>query len=376
LIETSEPRFSVEALAYDPVPTMMPGSLPILHGRGSSENIPNRFEKIELQPDGDYLDAEEAVAPATVFYRDSSRSIIASNDSPDVGFEKSINAYRGCEHGCIYCYARPTHEWLGFSPGLDFETKIMVKENAAQLLRAELASPRWEPTTLSMSGVTDCYQPGERRFRLTRECLEVLREFRNPVGVITKNHLVTRDIDLLADMAKQSLAMAMISITTLDAELARKMEPRTSSPRRRLEAVRALANAGVPVGVMVAPTIPGLTDHEIPTILAAAADAGATTAGYVPVRLPFAVKDLFERWLSDHFPDRKEKVLNRIRSLRGGKLNDANFMTRMRGEGVWADQLKSMFKLAKRRAGLDGPFPSLTTEAFRRPTGGQLELWK
>ncbi len=353
----------------------MDRSLPVLHGRGTSGNVANRFEKIELEPDGDYLDAEEAIAPATVFYRDSSRSIIASNDSPDVGFEKSINAYRGCEHGCIYCYARPTHEWLGFSPGLDFETKIMVKENAAQLLRAELASARWEPTTLAMSGVTDCYQPAERRFRLTRACLEVLREFRNPVGVITKNHLVTRDIDLLSEMAKQNLAMAMISITTLDTELARKMEPRTSSPRRRLEAIRALAAAGVPVGVMVAPIIPGLTDHEIPTILAAAAAAGATTAGYIPVRLPFAVKDLFERWLADHFPDRKEKVLNRIRSLRGGKLNDANFVTRMRGEGIWADQLKSMFKLAKRRAGLDGPFPSLSTAEFRKPEGGQLELW-
>ena len=352
-------------------------SLPLIQGRGSSGNLANRFEKIELEPDGDYLDAEEAIAPATVFYRDSSRSIIASNDSPDVGFEKSINAYRGCEHGCIYCYARPTHEWLGFSPGLDFETKIMVKENAAQLLRAELASPRWEPTTLSMSGVTDCYQPGERRFKLTRACLEVLREFRNPVGVITKNHLVTRDIDLLAEMAKENLAMAMISITTLDADLARKMEPRTSSPRRRLEAVRALVAAGIPVGVMVAPVIPGLTDHEIPGILEAAAEAGATTAGYVPVRLPFAVKDLFERWLADHFPDRKEKVLNRIRSLRGGKLNDANFVTRMRGEGIWAEQIKTVFDLAKRKAGLDRPLPAVSVDSFRRPVGadGQLALW-
>ena len=349
-------------------------NLPILHGRGTSANAPNRFDKIEFEPDGDHLDAEETVSVQTVFYRDSSRSLIATNDSPDLGFDKSVNPYRGCEHGCIYCYARPTHEWLGFSAGIDFETKIMVKENAPQLLRDELASPRWEPTTLTISGVTDCYQPAERRFRLTRGCLQVLREFKNPVGIITKNHLVTRDIDLLADMAKEQLAVAMISVTTLDADLAAKMEPRTSTPRRRLDAIRALCGAGIPVGVMMAPIIPGLTDHEIPTLLAAAAEAGAQFAGYVPVRLPFAVKDLFDRWLSDHFPDRKDKIVNRIRSLRGGKLNDSQFGSRMRGQGIWADQLKSLFAWASEKPGITGSFPELSTKLFQRP-GGQMRLW-
>jgi DNA repair photolyase len=223
--------------------------------------------------------------------------------------------------------------------------------------------------------VTDCYQPVERRMRLTRRCIEVLAEFRNPCSVITKNHLVTRDVDLLADLARDSAAIAFLSITTLDHDLARVMEPRTSVPRRRLDAIRTLSAAGVPMGVMVAPVIPGLNDHEIPAILKAAAEAGARTAGYVPVRLPFAIKHLFEEWLGRNFPDRKEKVLNRIRSLRGGKLNDSNFHTRMRGQGVWAEQLNTMFDLAKRKAGLDGPFPGTSTAAFHRPAGPQMTLW-
>jgi DNA repair photolyase len=250
-----------------------------------------------------------------------------------------------------------------------------VKENAPELLRKEIASAKWEPTSLSLSGVTDCYQPIERRMRLTRRCLEVLAECRHPCSVITKNHLVTRDVDLLADLAKDNAACAFLSVTTLDPDLSRVMEPRTSVPRRRLEAIRTLSQAGVPVGVMVAPVIPGLTDHEMPAILEAAAEAGARTAGYVPVRLPFAIKELFEEWLGRHFPDRKDKVLNRIRALRGGKLNDSNFHTRMRGEGVWSDQLKTMFDLAKRKAGLDGPFPSNSVDAFRRPSGPQMTLW-
>ena len=235
-------------------------------------------------------------------------------------------------------------------------------------------SPRYEPTALSISGVTDCYQPAEKHFRLTRRCLEVLNEFGNPCSLITKNHLITRDIDLLSQMAARNLAVAMISVTTLDADLARKMEPRTSSPRRRLEAIRELSSAGIPVGVMVAPIIPGLTDHETPAILNAAAEAGATCAGYVPLRLALSIAGLFEQWLADHFPDRKDKVLNRIRAMRGGKLNDPNFGSRMRGEGVWADQLKTMFELGKRAAGITGVFPGLTTELFRRP-GGQLSLF-
>lgn len=341
--------------------------LPTIRGRGAAENPANRFERLAFEHDGGVLDEEGVPVPATVYLKDAARSIIAKNDSPDVGFTYSINAYRGCSHGCVYCYARPTHEYLGFSAGLDFETRILVKEHAPQLLREELASPKWRPAVVAISGVTDCYQPVERKMQLTRRCLQVLAEFRNPVSLITKNHLVTRDIDLLAELASMDLAAAILSVTTLDAELARRMEPRTSAPRRRLEAIEMLAKAGVPVGVMVAPIIPGLTDHETPAILKAAADAGARFAGSVPVRLPLGVAPLFEAWLARHYPDRKDKVLNRIRSLRGGKLNDSNFNTRMKGEGIFAEQISAMFKLAVRRAGLDNPFPELSTERFRRP---------
>lgn len=360
----------------------MPLPLPTIQGRGSPENPPNRFVPIAFEADGEALDATLAEdgqlpRPGTMFLKDTARSIIVNNDSPDVGFTFSINPYRGCEHGCIYCYARPTHEYFGFSSGLDFETKIFVKEEAPQLLREALYSPKWQPTTVAISGVTDCYQPVERRLRLTRGCLQVMLEFRNPVTVITKNHMVTRDVDVLTELASHNLTAVMLSLTTLDAELGRKMEPRTSSPRRRLDAIKTLTQAGVPVGVMLAPIIPGLTDHEIPALLDAAAEAGARTAGYVPVRLPFAVKDLFAQWLSDHYPDRKDKILNRIRSLRAGKLNDSNFHTRMRGHGEFANQFEQIFKLARRKAGLDQPFPNLTKDAFRRPprAGDQMSLF-
>lgn len=351
--------------------------LPTLKGRGVSDNPRNRFEKLSFEWDGDLLDDEDRPVPPTAYLKDASKSIIARNDSPDVGFTYSINPYRGCSHGCVYCYARPTHEFLGFSAGLDFETKIMVKEDAPDLLRKELCAAKWEPTMLAISGVTDCYQPVERKLQLTRRCLEVLAEFRNPVGMITKNHLITRDIDLLAELASIGAAAAMLSVTTLDPELSARMEPRTSAPGRRLAAIEALAKAGVPVGVMVAPIIPGLTDHETPAILNAAAAAGARFAGSVPVRLPLAVAPIFEQWLQHHYPDRKDKVLNRIRSLRGGKLNDSNFNSRMKGEGVFAQQMSAMFKLAVRRAGLDHPFPALSVEHFRRPAraGAQLPLF-
>jgi DNA repair photolyase len=289
--------------------------------------------------------------------------------------EASINPYRGCEHGCAYCYARPTHEYFGLSAGLDFETKIFVKEQAPDLLRAELMKPKWDVKVVSLSGVTDCYQPIERKLEITRKCLQVLAEFRNPCGVITKNHLVTRDVDLLAELSQQGLGMAILSITSLQNEIQRVMEPRTSSPRRRLEAVETLAKAGVRVGVMVAPIIPGLTDHEIPAILKSAGDAGACFAGYVPVRLPFAVKDIFEDWLGKHFPERKGKVLARIRDIRGGKLNDSNFHTRMSGEGPIADQLEQMFEVAKRRAGITAKLPPLRKDLFQRPAGPQMTLW-
>jgi DNA repair photolyase len=263
------------------------------------------------------------------------------------------------------------------SAGLDFETKIFVKESAPELLREELYSPKWEPAMLSMSGVTDCYQPVERQLQLTRRCLQVLAEFRNPVGIVTKSHLVTRDIDVLQELAAFNGAMVYVSVTTLDADLSRKMEPRAASPSRRLAAIAAVTGAGIPVGVLVAPVVPGLTDHEIPAILQAAADAGARTCAYVPVRLPYAVKDIFQSWLEDHYPDRKSKILNRIREIRGGKLNDSNFGSRMRGAGHFADQFAAIFKMAKKRAGLDLPVHRLNIAAFRRPAraGDQLSLF-
>lgn len=343
-----------------------------VRGRGAAGNPPNRFERSwhERDPeadDPDLADPDSTPAPATVFLTDASRTIVARNDSPDIPFDASINPYRGCEHGCAYCYARPTHEYLGLSAGLDFETKILVKHDAPALLRKALMSPGWKPVPLSVSGVTDAYQPVERRLRLTRRCLEVLVEFRNPVGIVTKNRLVTRDIDLLADPAAHRAAAVFLSITTLDAELARRLEPRASPPALRLAAVEALARAGVPVGVMVAPVIPGLTDHEIPAILAASAEAGARHAGYVPLRLPLAVAPLFEDWLDRHAPGQKAKVLGRVRGLRDGKLNDARFGSRMRGQGAFAAILETVFQVACRRLGLNATRLDLSGDAFRRP---------
>jgi DNA repair photolyase len=336
-------------------------------GRGADANPANRFEAIRLERDADWDPAEDP-APATRFFKDATRSILNFNDSPDIGFSASLNPYRGCEHGCIYCYARPTHEYLGFSAGLDFESKIMVKTDAPELLRRELASLKWQPQVIALSGVTDCYQPVERRLRLTRRCLEVLAEFRNPVAIVTKNHLVTRDVDVLGELARHDAAMVFVSVTTLDTELASRLEPRASRPAHRLAAIRALREGGVPAGVMVAPLIPGLNDHEAPAILAAAADAGAQCAGYVALRLPHGLGPLFEDWLGRHYPDRREKVLGRLRSMRGGRLNDPRFGTRMRGEGIVADQMQSLFAAACRKAGLDGRGPALSAAAFRVPS--------
>jgi DNA repair photolyase len=351
-------------MSVQPIPT-----------RGALQNPPNRFEPLHFEVDIDTeTDPDELPLPRTRFYKDKSSTIISHNDSPDVGFTTSVNAYRGCEHGCIYCYARPTHEYLGFSSGLDFETKIMVKEDAPKLLRKELSSPKWKPQVIAMSGVTDCYQPIERKLKLTRGCLEVLAEFRNPVAIITKNHLVTRDIDLLAQLAAVNAAAVFVSVTTLDSELRRVMEPRTSPPVVRLDAIRKLSSSGIPVGVLMAPVIPGLTDHEIPRVVEAAVEAGATSAGYVTLRLPYAVSPMFEQWLETHFPTKKDTVLNRIRAIRGGKLNEAKFGERMTGTGVFADQIANLFQVAKRKAGIAGKSPSLSTDAFRRPAGQQLEL--
>jgi DNA repair photolyase len=347
---------------------------PSIKGRGAAHNPANRFEQIHLEPDEDWNPAENGVRQ-TQYLRDATQTFITYNNSPDVGFEASINPYRGCEHGCIYCFARPTHEYLGFSAGLDFETRIMVKENGPELLRKELSSPKWKPQTLVMSAITDCYQPVERRLKLTRRCLEVLAEFRNPVAIITKNHLVTRDIDLLSDLAKDHAAMVNVSVTTLDPALTPKLEPQASLPAHRLAAIEALTHAGVPVNVLIAPVIPGITDHEIPRIVEAVARAGAVSAGFIPVRLPWGVAPLFENWVERHFPDRKEKVLNRIRAMRGGKLNDPNFGSRMRGKGIFAEQMAQMFEVACRRAGLPKKEIELSTAAFRVPEGAQMRLF-
>ena len=342
-------------------------------GRGAASNPPNRFEKISLERDLDW-NPEDDSAPRTQFLRDLSQTIISYNDSPDIPFQASLNPYRGCEHGCSYCYARNSHEFLGFSAGLDFETKIIVKEKAPELLHRELSSPKWKPQPLAMSGVTDCYQPIERRLQLTRRCLAVLAEFRNPVSLITKNYLVTRDIDLLSELAAHHAAVVYLSINSLDGELARKLEPRAASPNMRLAAVKALAKAGVPVGVLVAPVIPALNDHEIPSVLAAAKAAGACCAATEILRLPLTVAPIFEEWLERNVPGKKDKILGRIRAIRGGKLNDPRFGSRMRGQGIFADQISQMFHIARRMVGLPEDGPELSTAAFRRPEGAQLAL--
>lgn len=343
-------------------------------GRGTAENPKNRFTKLCYVHDPSATDLESPSPQAQIFH-DTTRSIIAHNTSPDIGFDASINPYRGCEHGCIYCYARPTHEYLGFSAGLDFETKILAKTDAPELLRKALASPKWQPQVIAMSGVTDAYQPIERHLKLTRGCLEVLAEFRNPVSIITKNQLVTRDIDILSELARYDAVSVMLSITTLDDKLRRTLEPRASHPEHRLKAIETLSEAGIPVGVMVAPIIAGLNETEIPAIVKAAVQAGAQRAGYTHLRLPYGVAPLFEQWLETHVPTKKDKVLNRVRAMRGGQLNEGQFGKRMRGEGIFAEQIASLFKMACRKAGLANISPALSTDAFRRPSGPQLTLF-
>ncbi len=347
-------------------------------GRGAPRDLPNRFEKLALDLDPDVVqpdaEGEEPPNPKTIFLEDQSESIIVRNTSPDLGYGAGLNPYRGCEHGCAYCYARPTHEYLGFSAGLEFETKIMVKRRAAELLRAELSKAKYQPETLVMSGVTDCYQPAERHFRITRSCLEVLAEFRHPVSIITKNFLVTRDLDLLKELARFDAVHVTVSITTLNPDLAAKMEPRASLPAHRLRAVEMLAKAGVPVGVNVAPIIPGLNDREIPAVLEAAKAAGATGAGYTIVRLPYGVKDVFQEWLRLHFPEKMDRVLGTIRSVRGGKLYNSEFGSRMRGEGPYSEQIGQMFHVFRERLGFSARGNPLSTDHFRRPGGQQLSL--
>lgn len=344
-------------------------------GRGASFNTPNRFEKTSLEPLEIAVEyEEEAPQVPTRYYRDSSKSILAKNDSPDLPFTYSINPYRGCEHGCIYCYARPSHEYLGFSAGLDFESKIMIKLDAPALLTEALSKMNWVPQMVAFSGNTDCYQPAERKLNLTRKCLEVFLQFRNPVGLITKNHLVVRDLELFQEMAKYNLIHIMISVTSLNEELIRKMEPRTSTPEMRLRAIEALAASGIPVGVNVAPIIPGLTDEEIPAILKAAAERGATSAGYILLRLPGAVKPLFLDWLKRELPDRQGKILSRIRETRNGALTNPAFGGRMKGEGEIADAINSLFTLHIRKYGLNKRWHGLSTDHFTRPSQ-QLRLF-
>ncbi|MDE1153322.1 MAG: PA0069 family radical SAM protein [Micavibrio sp.] len=342
-------------------------------GRGAMENPAGRFEPLTLEADTDAAEAELAdpddmFAPTPirteVFY-DRTKSIISTNDSPDIGMDATVNPYRGCEHGCIYCFARPTHEYLGLSAGLDFETKIFAKPDAPRLLAEKLSSKNWQPAVIFMSGVTDPYQPLERKLKITRGCIEVLADFHNPVSFITKNALIARDIDLLSPMASLNLTSVNFSVTTLDRKLARAMEPRATTPLLRLKAIEQLAKAGIPVTVLIGPVLPGLTEHEIPAILKSAADAGAVSAGYTMLRLPYGVKDLFQTWLHEHFPDRADKVLNRIRAIRDGKLNDAEFGARMRGEGFYAEQIAQIFTLARRRFNLTRRI-TLSTAHFRR----------
>jgi DNA repair photolyase len=366
-MEMEEPDFSNE----EPEERGMPRR----RGRGSAINPANRFDRLHLEDDPAELDEEELRQVQTEFLIDTSRNVLAKNTSPDVPFTYSLNPYRGCEHGCAYCYARPSHEYLGFSAGLDFETRIMVKPDAPDLLAAAFDKRSWQPQVVALSGNTDPYQPVERRLKLTRKCLEVFLDYRNPVGIITKNHLITRDIDILSELAERDLVAATISITSLKPEIIGEMEPRTSRPAARLKAIEQLASAGITVGVNAAPLIPGLTDDELPAILRAAADAGASYAGYILVRLPGPVEPIFVDWLKRAFPNRVDRVLNRLRDIRGGRLSDPRFGSRMKGEGEWADLIADMFEMHCRKLGLNSRRRALSTQHFRRPVRGQSELF-
>jgi DNA repair photolyase len=351
-----------------------------VHGRGATTNPPNRFEELQVYPSNGELaqyfeDPEPARGVVTKFYYDHTRSILAKNDSPDIGFTYSLNPYRGCEHGCIYCYARPTHEYLGFSSGIDFESKIMVKLDAPRLLEETFNHAQWEPQVVAFSGNTDCYQPAERTFGLTRKCLEVFLRYRNPVSIITKNALIQRDVDLLKELASRNLVVVILSITTLDASLVRIMEPRTATPRKRLETIEYLSRHGIPTGVNVAPIIPGLNESEMPRILRAAACAGATRAGYTLVRLPYAVKELFQGWLQQHMPGRASNILHRLRAMRGGSLSNPEFGRRMTGEGVMATTLRQLFDAACAHEGLNKQSVHLRTDLFTTPKPPQMNLF-
>ena len=350
-----------------------------LAGRGARSNATGRYEPQVRVTFDDGWTREDLQPPPirTTVQEDATRTIIARNKSPDISFDRSINPYRGCEHGCIYCFARPTHAYLGMSPGIDFESRLFVKPDAAKLLRAELSAPSYVPRVMAMGTNTDPYQPIDRTWQVTRSVLEVLAEFKHPVGIVTKSTLIQRDIDFLAPMAEQNLARAAVSITTLDRKLARAMEPRAPTPERRLETIRALAKAGIPTAIMTAPMIPALNDSEMESILEAARDAGAVQAGYVVLRLPLEIKDLFHEWLDANVPDKAKHVMSLVRQMRGGKDYDPDWGKRMRGTGPYARLIGQRFAMATRRLGLNKTHRPLDLSKFRRPPmkGDQLALF-
>ncbi|RHX85361.1 PA0069 family radical SAM protein [Leptospira stimsonii] len=341
--------------------------------RGTESKIAGRFDSTYRESDPEFPD--ESPSPKTILFEERAKTIVTENDCPDLHFTRSLNPYRGCEHGCIYCYARPNHSYVDLSPGIDFETKIFAKRNAPDLLRKYLSKQNGEVVTIQLAGVTDIYQPIERKLEITRELLKVFLEFRQPVAMITKSYLVTRDMDLLEKLASQNLVKVYISVTTLDSELWRRMEPRTANPEKRLKAIRSLSELGVPTGVMAAPMIPGLNDHELETILQSAKESGAKTAGMVFLRLPFEVAPLFLDWLETNYPLKKEKVENLIRQARGGKLYDSDYSSRMVGTGPYAEILWKRFRIARNRLGLNDPM-SLNKGIFRIPEKYQLRLTK
>jgi len=348
-----------------------------LHGRGARTNASGRYERFAREAFDDGWSEEESRPFETIVTPELAKTIISTNQSPDISFDQSINPYRGCEHGCIYCYARPNHAYVGLSPGIDFETKLFVKANAAELLEKEFAKPSYKPRTIMLGGVTDIYQPIERGYGVTRAILEVMERWRHPVALITKSQLVMRDIDILARLAERGLAKAAISVTTMERRIARVMEPRAAAPHRRIEAIRALTQAGVPTTVMVAPIVPAINDCEIEAILEECAKAGATAAGYVVLRLPLEIKDLFREWLHAHFPDRATRVMALVRQMRGGKDYDPEWVKRQKGEGPYAKLIADRFAAACRRLGLDKPRLPLDHTQFRRPleAGGQQDLF-
>lgn len=348
----------------------------ISKARSTSLNTKNRFEELYIDYNDENIEQDDEVKKTeTRFYNDFSKSILAKNESPDLGFDYSINPYRGCEHGCIYCYARPTHEYLGFSAGLDFESKIMVKRDAPELLEKAFLKKSWKPQPIMLSGNTDCYQPVERKLRITREILKVCLKFRNPASIITKNALIQRDLDILKQLAELNLVSVTISITSLSRELSRKLEPRTSVPSKRFETVKLFSDNNIPVGVNLAPIIPGLNDEEIPALIKASSEAGALWAGRTILRLPWAVKELFLEWLHRNLPEKESKILNRIKDTRGGKLSNHDFGTRLAGEGEIASAIHKLFKMNCKKYDLNNIHIKLRNDLFTREHTGQTDLF-